>query len=1308
MQLNTKRVGTTFSVVFQSSPPLLLVFFILIILLLSPTNVQLASAQAGWRTYSQLGGQISVEYPPNYEAFPWKPYKQILASVSFMDPQSSIHQEHPDALEVTRFSKSVNETLDGWLEQVSSDQRFGSSTDPRLLFFEPQQIRALKTDRTILSFWHRVEGEPVFVVLIQRPTEVIAIALITSNLAEASLLFRSFVAGLKIESKSISGIRLEDLNTINKPVFSSGSNSPQAPGIAGYYLPWQNGVTRTVTQGWGPDPGGDSHNTQPNYYAYDIDFGEGIEVWASAPGTVSFSRGDVDPNTCGGSAYANTTNYVTINHDDGRATTYLHLKSTVKTSGTVSQGEHLGYSGKTGWTGCGPHLHFQRQNQGVWFTNSVDVYFIEYPGQTFNQGSQLRSQNSRGGGGCNPNSDQVALFEHPNYGGSCKVFGKSDYPNPGSMGFPNDAASSIKVGGNVKAVLCKDDNLNGGCEEFTGDDSDLNGNSIGDNQVSSMKVQDRGGGGCSPNSEQVALFEHPNYQGTCKVFGKADYPNPGSMGFPNDSASSIKVGGNAKAVLCRDDNYGGGCEDFNGDDSDLNGNSIGDNQVSSLKVQGRGGGDGDGIEICDGTNYGSPCTTLTAGKIGNLNDIGWYDRIESLRFKGSYAGNYHVVLSTETGHGGTPGHFERDEANIPDPWRNRTRSIEIYFIDRNQPPSRPTLSSPDDWYESTDGNAPNLCWNASSDPEGNYPVQYFAEVFDSAVNANTGWTTSTCWRPAALDNQHFTFKWRVRARDNKNKESDWSDTRQFSIRNVPRVPDLRPYAPAGFPAPGVPSSIQGTHATNTLYAGARTFVDWHFSNTGSGTAPGGFHVDVYLNNERIVHYPQPDFGAGQDGGFDDWAILVAQPGTHTLKIITDPENVVQESDETNNIWEQQFTWQTISGWKGEYFNNPSLDGNPWLTRDDSNINFTWLSDPPDPSLPSDNFSVRWSRSVTLDAAPYRFTVLHDDGARLIIDGNRVLDNWCNPCYAQDTVNVNLNSGNHTIVLEMYDGGGWASVNLSWEKLAQPDLVVESISANPPNPLVGQNIDFTVRIKNQGSAAAVLQTIPGLAPSRQNAPHAPNAKIFVDLYIDHEPTGCDDYDSVAYWELNMLGPGQVQELHFTHPGFDAGGTHTLYAFVDSECSIQESVENNNLKGPQNLSIQVPTQTPTRTNTPTKTFTPVTATVTPTWTNTPKAPTATPTVPVIVLKKPKLKVPANGARITTKKVKMDWEDVHNATSYQIQVRDGGKAGAKVVDATMPKSKRVFKKIVKGHTYVWRVRACAPPICGKWSGWRGYQVQ
>jgi len=811
-----------------------------------------------------------------------------------------------------------------------------------------------------------------------------------------------------------------------------------------YKFPWRAGEPWRMSNpaGW--------HDTYTGYgfpqnhsLDFDIRTASNADILAAASGTVTL--------VCPG---AKEKLIVITTDGTSEKLGYLHLdKGSVDAEG-IQQGTHIDQGRKLGRMWETP-ASGDSDGCGASYGTHLHIYFPEKPftvdGKTFSQDNVHAGEDLFSSQGSNPGGGPAGYTFCANENQRCNFSGTKD------VAYGANGSFNYKY------------NISGGI--------DCNNGTFGDPISGVGKAcytKDSTPTGCAPNSDQVALFEHGGYNGSCKIFNKGEYPNPGSMGFANDTASSIKVGGNVKAILCKDDNYNGGCEEFNGDDGNLGDNNIGDNQVSSLKVQDRSSG-GNGVEFCDGTNYGSPCITLTAGKYGNLNDLGWYDRIESLRFKGSYVGNYHVVLSTETNHGGTPGHYERDEANIPDPWRNHTRSIEIYYIDRNNPPGIPTLSSPGDWYESNDGTAPNLCWNSSSDPEGNNPVQYYAEVFDSAVNANSGWITDTCWRPGQLDSQYYSYQWRVRARDNKNKESDWSATRHFTIRQpAPQKPDLKPDIPDGYPAPLVPSSIQGTRQVNTLFANARTFIDWHFINAGNGVAPGGFHVDVYIDNQQITHYPYSDYGAGQTGGFDDWAISVMAPGLHTLKIVTDPENVVQESDENNNVWEQQFTWVNINGWRGEYFKNPTLDSNPWLTRDDANIDFDWSGGSPDPALPADNFSARWTRTTAFECGRYRFNVYVDDGIRLWVNNQQLLNEWRTQV-ADFHPEIDLPAGNLPIQVEYYESGGGAAIQVNWQKLSS--CVTPPAAPTLNNPANGStkpyNHDLTFQWNSVAGATEYL-------------------------------------------------------------------------------------------------------------------------------------------------------------------------------------------------------------------------------------------
>jgi hypothetical protein len=118
---------------------------------------------------------------------------------------------------------------------------------------------------------------------------------------------------------------------------------------------------------------------------------------------------------------------------------------------------------------------------------------------------------------------------------------------------------------------------------------------------------------------------------------------------------------------------------------------------------------------------------------------------------------------------------------------------------------------------------------------------------------------------------------------------------------------------------------------------------------------------------------------------------------------------------------------------------------------------------------------------------------------------------------------------------------------------------------------------------------------------------------------------------------------------------------------------------------------PSPTPTPTNTRTPTPTP-TNTLTPTPTLTP---TATPTLIAGCTSKPavakKLK-PADGTVVSTRRVKLDWNDVGCLGWYEIQVRKGSPTG-KIVDERLDLvvSEYTTKRLATGNTYYWRVWTC-----------------
>lgn len=125
----------------------------------------------------------------------------------------------------------------------------------------------------------------------------------------------------------------------------------------------------------------------------------------------------------------------------------------------------------------------------------------------------------------------------------------------------------------------------------------------------------------------------------------------------------------------------------------------------------------------------------------------------------------------------------------------------------------------------------------------------------------------------------------------------------------------------------------------------------------------------------------------------------------------------------------------ITDWRGEYFTNRSLSGSPALVRNDVSVDFNWGSGSPVAGIASDNFSVRWTRSVSFDSGTYRFHIRVDDGARLFVDNQLIIDQWQNGSEREFTADRYLSDGSYTIRLEYFEETGGARVALWWERIS---------------------------------------------------------------------------------------------------------------------------------------------------------------------------------------------------------------------------------------------------------------------------------
>lgn len=121
-------------------------------------------------------------------------------------------------------------------------------------------------------------------------------------------------------------------------------------------------------------------------------------------------------------------------------------------------------------------------------------------------------------------------------------------------------------------------------------------------------------------------------------------------------------------------------------------------------------------------------------------------------------------------------------------------------------------------------------------------------------------------------------------------------------------------------------------------------------------------------------------------------------------------------------------------WVGQFWNNRDLAGPVVLTRFENSIDFNWFGGSPDPIINDDNFSARWTRTVNFAPGTYRFFATMDDGMRIWIDNQLVIDSWTASQEHTLTVDRFMN-GNHAIRIDYFEAGNMAVARFNWQLLS---------------------------------------------------------------------------------------------------------------------------------------------------------------------------------------------------------------------------------------------------------------------------------
>ncbi len=186
---------------------------------------------------------------------------------------------------------------------------------------------------------------------------------------------------------------------------------------------------------------------------------------------------------------------------------------------------------------------------------------------------------------------------------------------------------------------------------------------------------------------------------------------------------------------------------------------------------------------------------------------------------------------------------------------------------------------------------------------------------------------------------------------------------------------------------------------------------------------------------------------------------------------------------TGPVWSFKTQDPAVAGVVAEYWTNRYLDGSPALVTTESDVNFDWGGgtvpgvNSPDPNIPVDNFSCRWSAELQVPVTgTYTLYEASDDGARMFLNGVQVAAGWADRGTTEDkTAAMELVAGQrYLLVMEMYENGGGATAYLRWEGPGYPKDII------PPGALTPPQMAFSLSPRNGATGVSALPVLSWLA------------------------------------------------------------------------------------------------------------------------------------------------------------------------------------------------------------------------------------
>ena len=185
------------------------------------------------------------------------------------------------------------------------------------------------------------------------------------------------------------------------------------------------------------------------------------------------------------------------------------------------------------------------------------------------------------------------------------------------------------------------------------------------------------------------------------------------------------------------------------------------------------------------------------------------------------------------------------------------------------------------------------------------------------------------------------------------------------------------------------------------------------------------------------------------------------------------------------------------GLRGHYYGNAEFSGTPLTTAIDTEIDYFWGQGAPE-GVEHDYFSIRWTGQLQVkESGRYIIAITSDDGSRLYIDDELLIDNWGDHAMATETGIIELEAGvARNLRLDFYEHAGDAGVKLLWQRL-EAEPLTQAVAAAESSDAAVLFVGFSDQHETEGRDRS-SNALPDDQIELINAVTAVNSNVVVVL------------------------------------------------------------------------------------------------------------------------------------------------------------------------------------------------------------------